>query len=363
MSDIESNTGSHAASMAVELSAPASRMGWVSSRCIRSAPSHLACERCTAGCPEQALVFALDDLDQPRLLATDQCHGCGACLPSCPTEAILGSELQQTELSISHAGNGAELSFSCHRVADHNGQQLHCLRTLAPDLIQHWQSRYPNKSITLNVAADCQQCKPAPTNTAQDQWWKSLSSLGFLVTQENEEATPDYRSAPGRSVSRRTLFSAQPFAPINVPETALYAEARRQKRHQRAREQLQQEALPLPQVQLDSDRCDASAVCATVCPVPALTLDDEGALYFSPLECIGCNACVEHCPSKALSINTEPGSPSRVLRKTPKARCFQCGHTFTDANTRGTDAAAQPVCPACRKEQALLRENFSQLFG
>ncbi len=54
--------------------------------------------------------------------------------------------------------------------------------------------------------------------------------------------------------------------------------------------------------------CTNCGTCAEVCPVGAVKVNEKGAYYIDPNECIACMACVKECPEQV--IFTHPDYPT-----------------------------------------------------
>ena len=54
-------------------------------------------------------------------------------------------------------------------------------------------------------------------------------------------------------------------------------------------------------VKVDKDMCIGCGACVGVCPVTALSLDDEGKSECDADICITCLSCVGTCPVSAIS--------------------------------------------------------------
>jgi len=65
----------------------------------------------------------------------------------------------------------------------------------------------------------------------------------------------------------------------------------------------------------DQEACTGCGVCEDRCPMDALSLDDEKAL-FKPERCIGCGLCTTTCPSGALVITRRPEGESPKIPAT-----------------------------------------------
>ena len=53
--------------------------------------------------------------------------------------------------------------------------------------------------------------------------------------------------------------------------------------------------------QIDEDKCVGCGLCVDVCPVEAITLENDKAKVDEE-KCTECGQCVEECPNEAISI-------------------------------------------------------------
>ena len=54
-------------------------------------------------------------------------------------------------------------------------------------------------------------------------------------------------------------------------------------------------------VRVDSERCDSCGECVKMCPVDVFEMPHK-AVVVRPVNCMGCQACVALCKSKAIII-------------------------------------------------------------
>ncbi len=55
-------------------------------------------------------------------------------------------------------------------------------------------------------------------------------------------------------------------------------------------------------IEVETEKCISCGSCVSLCPVEAITLDNELSVVFSKEKCVGstCSACVDACPVKAI---------------------------------------------------------------
>ncbi|MGB4985020.1 MAG: 4Fe-4S binding protein [Erysipelotrichaceae bacterium] len=53
-------------------------------------------------------------------------------------------------------------------------------------------------------------------------------------------------------------------------------------------------------VKVNQDECLGCGACVSVCPVEALSLNDDGKAECNEDVCIDCGACVATCPCEAI---------------------------------------------------------------
>jgi MinD superfamily P-loop ATPase len=55
-------------------------------------------------------------------------------------------------------------------------------------------------------------------------------------------------------------------------------------------------------IEVDNEKCISCGACVTLCPVEAITIDEDASVVFNKEKCLGstCSACVDACPSRAI---------------------------------------------------------------
>jgi MinD superfamily P-loop ATPase len=55
-------------------------------------------------------------------------------------------------------------------------------------------------------------------------------------------------------------------------------------------------------IEVDSEKCVSCGACITLCPIEAITMDEDASMVFNQEKCLGstCSACVDACPARAI---------------------------------------------------------------
>jgi L-aspartate semialdehyde sulfurtransferase ferredoxin len=65
-------------------------------------------------------------------------------------------------------------------------------------------------------------------------------------------------------------------------------------------------------IEVDAEKCVSCGACVALCPVEAITIDEDAEIIFNKEKCVGstCSVCVDACPARAIKSvkqnNTEP---------------------------------------------------------
>lgn len=61
----------------------------------------------------------------------------------------------------------------------------------------------------------------------------------------------------------------------------------------------------MPKVVVDNGKCNGDGLCVDSCPVNVFEMQNNKAVAVNMSECIECQACVEACPEKALTVTSD----------------------------------------------------------
>jgi ferredoxin len=65
-------------------------------------------------------------------------------------------------------------------------------------------------------------------------------------------------------------------------------------------------------IEVDAEKCVSCGACVALCPVEAITIDEDASIVFNKEKCVGstCSVCVDACPGRAIKSvkqnNSEP---------------------------------------------------------
>ncbi|MCL7943056.1 4Fe-4S binding protein [Marinobacter sp. ATCH36] len=216
---------------------------------------------------------------------------------------------------------------------------------------------------------DCHQCRDACPEqalavVASDEGpWLIVSDACTNCHECLPACDTEALMAPPATLSRRALFrrAASP-APLEVD----FADSGPAPRRRWRQEALANDGQRLhPSVFVDTSRCDASGLCSQLCPSSALQANASGALMFNSHDCLGCGKCESVCPNQAIGLE-EPNAPFQgILRQAERRECSECGHEFqqvNDGSESDEDWSQLPLCPACQRDQALMKNDVMPLF-
>jgi len=54
-------------------------------------------------------------------------------------------------------------------------------------------------------------------------------------------------------------------------------------------------------VQINQEKCTGCGLCVEVCPVEAISMEDDKAKIDAE-KCVDCGQCVEECPNEAINM-------------------------------------------------------------
>jgi ferredoxin len=57
---------------------------------------------------------------------------------------------------------------------------------------------------------------------------------------------------------------------------------------------------------VDKEKCEECGTCVEMCPMKAVSKNEEETATVDALRCIGCGICASHCPADAISMNPRP---------------------------------------------------------
>ena len=53
---------------------------------------------------------------------------------------------------------------------------------------------------------------------------------------------------------------------------------------------------------IDVEKCDGCGACVEVCPSEAISIRSDGKAEVNEEECVECESCVDECPKDAISM-------------------------------------------------------------
>jgi formate hydrogenlyase subunit 6/NADH:ubiquinone oxidoreductase subunit I len=340
-----------------------------SRRCVHDWNKESACQICTNICPTRALAVNSGEITLDALA----CVQCGACLPYCPTGALVGfderarllqslSELPPpTAVDLACGASPAVLAGSTSDVVLQIGG---CLAGLGPAAYAGFAALGVERvGIHLEGCVTCPIGELRSRIAATVDAVRALLQLDVVMVdavvvadQDGELPHKPMHSTRSPRYSRRSLLRR--FAGGGSPTASALSELKSLPTDDKS-PPLERRALLQALAHLRTEQrasahyfpamtasaaCTACRVCANVCPTGALDFDAiEGrfSLTFMPTSCTECGLCVELCTLNALQFTApltyDAAEPSVLLQGELKL-CRRCHAGFSGEGV---------LCPAC----------------
>ncbi len=70
-------------------------------------------------------------------------------------------------------------------------------------------------------------------------------------------------------------------------------------------------------IEVDTEKCVSCGACVALCPMEAITIDEEASINFNKEKCVGstCSVCVDACPARAIKSVKQNNSEPMPKRK------------------------------------------------
>lgn len=266
----------------------------------------------------------------------------------CPVDAIGVEGIPVPEWKeLVECGNGP-LHLSCRR---YGTGRWSCLGFLnARDLVAlAWPAADREPRDVFVYSSHCRECRPA---VAESLAREMAAANRFLARFGCDRVLTGHKPPPPerdiRAMDRRSFFASLLSTGIETARNVMWPEdgaVPLPKAHWRA--QLLRGRNPgetaAAQDTFDSlavaSHCIACGLCAKICPVHAITAEEDDAsmeLWHEPLLCTGCGLCIAHCPVDAVTIVREGQAAKQRLIVQEFPRCNECGALFKPAGQQLT---------------------------
>ncbi len=360
--------------------------------CTHGAQGFSGCSRCIDVCSTAAIASARDRVVVDPYL----CQGCANCTLACPTGALSFKAVTRGDVL-------ARCAQAINAARDEGVAQPVLVAREARDAREENQPALPNAARTLDL--------PALASFGEEIWFAALAQgAAAVVLVADESLEPVTRdlvtkrvelarevlAAVGTRPERIILAAPEELAAVlSVAASAVRSDSRAAVPNPRSTKRtlmlaaidtvssgrpLGPRALPIGapfgEVIVDRARCTLCRACVNLCPTQALTAsDDRGPrLSFVEANCVQCGLCEAGCPEQAITLNPRfvadaaQRSSARVLHADSLARCTSCDTPFMPAKLLALNIARMKdfpglddrggverlkLCPACRQRAVL----------
>ena len=262
-------------------------------RCLNARQGKISCSACTQNCPGHVI---LDP--QKGKMDWERCLNCGICTSVCPAHAFdLADHRRSQMLRMLHDGR-EEHAIGCSRVEGELDCKTWCLASFSWEML----AALALVGQVKVLQGDCAQCDRREKLPCFERALERTRA--FLGEERFENRVIRTSGAAQRGVSRRALFGKllPGTAKVQVPEKERSSGQRKLLRQTLKRTAGAQDGFGwnVPQV---SQACWACGICAKVCPVEAIAVEQrDGAwqVVCKPMRCTGCGVCEAVCPEQAI---------------------------------------------------------------
>ena len=321
-------------------------------RCVHDRSVVSTCKACVEACPNDALVMD----DELLGLDEDACSGCGLCQPACLQNAIT--------FEPAPPGKADRILLACERSGrQYTGLQISCIHQTGMEQL----AKFYNTGVrTLLIATpDCDLCENGGGIRLED-YLAAFNELAASRALEPLEAVSAGKDTPGKwrdrdnrleNPGRRNLFAAltgreRRTGHKSRPDSGISHLAQFQKTGAENNNTL---FFRIPEI--DAKTCDGCDACLNICPSDALTLVNEKSALLcyqvSPENCNGCGLCVDICPPGALSLKALDTCTTHAIA----LRTFTCASCGASCHEPGIKDDGTSVCRICAQTQ-----NHKKLF-
>ncbi len=358
-------------------------LGIDQAQCLNLRGRHVSCTRCADSCPVKALVLTADEVR----LDGERCTACGACLPICPSGALLLSGFDPQQF-LETVADSAEVHIHCSRSGHPDaGNTVPCLQVLDARLLAAVAADGA-QTVVLHGADHCSDCDRGDARATIEQmhaelkkWFTGLP-VHLTVEQGVQIETGVQSGAEQVDLGRRNflrLANAKPDHGVSkwsdevVPEREQAAlrwpllssngSACRPSSYQELLA-VRAELLPwrdhyLPwRARKFSDACSVCLTCAQLCPTGALVAEETRStisILFHLRLCTDCGLCENLCPENAISNTYVTGpevlsTPSYPVMHRDLHKCKNCTRNFVPGPGSGE------LCTTCQNEYNVTNE-------
>lgn len=268
----------------------------ISDQCLKKISPFSTCKLCDDACQENAVLIENEKIS----IVSDQCTGCGTCIPVCPQQAVKG--------------------LSATR-----------------------------KVIEKNLLIE--EGKPAPTTPELLYFYKK--GVRFLVCEDVEDVDESLDAALRETNHYLTAMGLQPFECLDQ----LRVESSEQPRMTRrgffrkltvdgketvlssitpAKWRFNEENFRLSKLYPDwsfysvtfqTESCDLCGACMALCPSKVFEVDNE-LLKINAQQCTGCRLCYDICRKNGISIEKKLHHAATSSTEITTSTCTTCEITF-----------------------------------